>query len=359
MQKVISVNLGGRAYQVDEDGYAALVAYLDTAAQRLAGNPDRAEILRDLEQAIADKCDAYLNAHKTVVSAGEIAQIVQAMGPVEGEAAAPAADAPAGGSAGTGGTDGAARATGETQRRRLFRIREGSHIAGVCNGLGAYFDLDPNHVRVAFVLLAGFTGGAGILVYVALMFLMPEARTPEEFAAATGMPASAQDIVDRARRAVEDLGTRKWWTDRRREHRRWQRRAAWAGVAAPASPAAFVLGLVGAGLAIVLIVQVVSIVADRMVFGWALPTGVPTWAALLVLLALYSVVVTPLHRARYYQAYPPHSLDGPGEGLVRIAVGFAVLWFLVTHAADVGEFFRQLPLVVREFVRDARSMFAG
>ena len=45
MHKVIVINLSGNAYQIDEDGYHALRAYLDRAAANLAGNPDRAEIL--------------------------------------------------------------------------------------------------------------------------------------------------------------------------------------------------------------------------------------------------------------------------------------------------------------------------
>ena len=52
MQKVITINLNGNAYQVDEAGYAALVAYLEGAERQLKDNPDRAEIIAaDIEQA--------------------------------------------------------------------------------------------------------------------------------------------------------------------------------------------------------------------------------------------------------------------------------------------------------------------
>ena len=72
MQKVISVNLNGHVYQLDESGYERLRAYLGHAEQQLAANPDRAEILADLEQAIADKCQRYLGPHKSVVAADEM-----------------------------------------------------------------------------------------------------------------------------------------------------------------------------------------------------------------------------------------------------------------------------------------------
>jgi len=47
MQKVITINLNGRAYQLDESAYEALRAYLNAAETQLKDNPDRAEILRD------------------------------------------------------------------------------------------------------------------------------------------------------------------------------------------------------------------------------------------------------------------------------------------------------------------------
>jgi len=77
MRKVTTVNLNGNAYQLEESGYERLRAYLDDAESRLRGNPDRAEIIADLEQAIADNCAASLGPHKNVVSDAEIEQILR------------------------------------------------------------------------------------------------------------------------------------------------------------------------------------------------------------------------------------------------------------------------------------------
>jgi phage shock protein PspC (stress-responsive transcriptional regulator) len=86
MRTVITISLNGNAYQIDAVGFDALRAYLQVAEQRLAGNPDQDEILADLEQAIADKCNRYLSPHKNVVSAGEITEVLREMGPVDGGA---------------------------------------------------------------------------------------------------------------------------------------------------------------------------------------------------------------------------------------------------------------------------------
>src|ERR1700744_177476 len=93
MRTVITISLNGNAYQLDTVGYDALRAYLQVAEQRLAGNPDQAEILADLEQAIADKCQRYLGPHKNVVSADEVAEVIREMGPVDGGAGEAAAQA--------------------------------------------------------------------------------------------------------------------------------------------------------------------------------------------------------------------------------------------------------------------------
>jgi phage shock protein C len=52
-------------------------------------------------------------------------------------------------------------------------------IAGVCAGIAEYFDLDPTLVRILFVLLA-LGPVPGILVYIILAVIMPEAPAIEE-----------------------------------------------------------------------------------------------------------------------------------------------------------------------------------
>src|SRR5579864_5140378 len=57
--------------------------------------------------------------------------------------------------------------------RHLHRSTTDRVVAGVCGGLGEYFDVDPVIFRIAFVVLA-FVGGAGFLLYPAAWLLLPE-----------------------------------------------------------------------------------------------------------------------------------------------------------------------------------------
>ncbi len=56
---------------------------------------------------------------------------------------------------------------------RLYRSRTDRWVAGVCGGLGAYYAVDSNAVRLAFALLT-LWNGLGALLYVLLVLLMPE-----------------------------------------------------------------------------------------------------------------------------------------------------------------------------------------
>jgi len=56
--------------------------------------------------------------------------------------------------------------------KRLHRTNEDRKIAGVCAGLGEYFELDPVFFRLFFLFSILF-GGVGLLAYVVLWILMP------------------------------------------------------------------------------------------------------------------------------------------------------------------------------------------
>src|SRR5579872_6846118 len=68
MNTVIIINLNGNAFHLEEPGFQSLRAYLERAQAQLKDNPDRVEIMADLEQAIADKCAHFLSPHKNVLT---------------------------------------------------------------------------------------------------------------------------------------------------------------------------------------------------------------------------------------------------------------------------------------------------
>lgn len=92
MRRVITVNLGGNAFQLDEDAYERLRAYVSVTEQRLGANPDRGEIIGDLERAIAEHIVAgRTDASTIVVTDREMELALAKIGDVEGGNAVPPA----------------------------------------------------------------------------------------------------------------------------------------------------------------------------------------------------------------------------------------------------------------------------
>lgn len=194
MHKVTTINLNGKAYQLEEKGYAELHSYLERATKALVTNPDKKEILADLEQAIADKCERFLSGTKDVISSDQIDTILAEMGPVQAEDDTYEAD-----------SSDETRATESAKPRKLYVIPKGGMIAGVCNGLAAYLGIDVTIVRLIFILLTIVSGGFWILLYVILAFVLPYANTDEQMAEAYGRRVTAQEIVEGAKGRAKDL----------------------------------------------------------------------------------------------------------------------------------------------------------
>jgi phage shock protein PspC (stress-responsive transcriptional regulator) len=79
--------------------------------------------------------------------------------------------------------------------RKLEQLSEGAVISGVCLGLARYFGFDVTLVRVFAIVLLFVSGGGMILVYAALMLLMPYA--PLQPGAKVGwLPTRSRDVVE-------------------------------------------------------------------------------------------------------------------------------------------------------------------
>ncbi|MDR2648940.1 MAG: PspC domain-containing protein [Clostridiales bacterium] len=62
------------------------------------------------------------------------------------------------------------------EARKLYKSRKDIKIDGVCAGVAKYFNIDVTLVRLIWLLVAIF-GGAGALVYIVCMIVMP--REPD------------------------------------------------------------------------------------------------------------------------------------------------------------------------------------
>ena len=84
---------------------------------------------------------------------------------------------------------------------RLMRSDSDKMIGGVCGGLGIYLGVDPVLVRLTFLLLA-VSGGIGIVLYFALMILMPRESDLDDSQAKT-IEKNIDDFGDTMRGSVQ------------------------------------------------------------------------------------------------------------------------------------------------------------
>jgi phage shock protein C len=63
---------------------------------------------------------------------------------------------------------------GTNGQKQLIRPKDGRMIAGVCAGVGQFFGIDANLVRIVFAVLTVFSAGAAALVYLLAWVVVPE-----------------------------------------------------------------------------------------------------------------------------------------------------------------------------------------
>ncbi len=389
MQKVVIVNLNGNAYHLEESAYAALGEYLKAAEAQLRDNPDRPEIVGDLEQAIAEKFGRFLGSSKNVVTAADMATILEEMGPVHDGASDRSGEADGAAGQSTEGPSASAReargtSSGDgTTTKHLYLMLETGVIGGVCSGIAAYTDRDVTLVRVAVTLAALFEIGflhtpLVVIAYIVLMFVIPVADTSEERAAARGIPFNAQQLIDEAKRKFEQIGQHDWRHTRRewKQQRRWERkytrqmRRNYTFTWPPPSPGSYgsqvaagfmtpILTLASVAAFWAMVYAAVSLASTGAVHGWQLPETVPLWLGLVSLLFLYNAIVWPLHAARRASYYrlggPDHARYEAFDGVMSTLLGVAIVWAAYRYSPDIREWLRHLPDAWHNVVASFRS----
>lgn len=104
-------------------------------------------------------------------------------------------------------------------RKRIFRNPDDKIIAGVCSGLGAYFNLNPWVFRILFLIplfslvskwnFGMFTFGPGfIIIYIILSLVIPEAKSTSEKLEMKGERVDLNSIKNSVLQEMKDVGVR-------------------------------------------------------------------------------------------------------------------------------------------------------
>ncbi len=194
MKKTITANISGIVFHIDEDAYLKLQEYLHLLEKHFRNSDGRDEILADLENRIAEMFQEKLTTHKTVITMGDVNEVIIQLGQPEQISNSDEQNQ----------SEGAKNETSEKTTKRLYRDADDKYIAGVSGGLGAFFNLDPVWIRIAFVLFTFFYG-FGPLLYIILWIAVPKATTTAEKLEMRGEKVNLSNIEKSIKEELKDL----------------------------------------------------------------------------------------------------------------------------------------------------------
>jgi phage shock protein PspC (stress-responsive transcriptional regulator) len=181
MKITLSINLGSWSFNIDEDAYSELKRYLKNLEIHFATEESSSEILSDIESRIAEIFRSKLTAYKQVITMEDVRFAISVLGTPE---------------------DLSNEETTSTREKfaspgyhRMYRDPEHRIIGGVCAGMGAYWNAEPWLVRIIFFILA-MMGGLGILIYLILYIVLPEAKTTAQKIEMKGEPVNIHNITE-------------------------------------------------------------------------------------------------------------------------------------------------------------------
>lgn len=85
--------------------------------------------------------------------------------------------------------------------KKLYRSTDDRVLGGVSGGIASYFGTDPVVIRVLFVFSI-FLGGAGLIAYIILWIITPEAKTITEKMQMQGEPVTISNIEENLKKSL-------------------------------------------------------------------------------------------------------------------------------------------------------------
>ena len=201
MKKNITINLCGRLFQIDEDAYELLQQYINSLRSSFGKQEGGDEIVDDIEARIAELFDELRQQGIEAITIEHVKEIITRIGKPEeltGEEGEKQQE--------SNGTNWEEQARSAGQKiyenvrarvagKKLYRNPKDKMLAGVMSGLAVYTNTDPVIWRLLIVLFT-MCYGIGIVIYIVLALVIPEANTPDQLLEMEGKDVTPQNLAD-------------------------------------------------------------------------------------------------------------------------------------------------------------------
>ena len=204
MKKNITINLCGRLFQIDEDAYEMLQHYTESLRASFGKEEGGEEIADDIEERIAELFDELKASGVEAITIEHVKDIITRIGEPEQLTNDDSGEWKEESGKNSGHRYDSFRSAAEgvydnvrarTSGKRLYRNPNDRMIAGVMSGLAAYTNTDVTWWRLGIVLSVLFYG-FGIIAYIVLAIVLPEANTPEERLQMEGKEVTPQNLAN-------------------------------------------------------------------------------------------------------------------------------------------------------------------
>lgn len=186
MNKTVTANISGVVFHIEAQAYEQLHQYLNTIRNYFKDSDGKDEIMDDIEARIAELLKENLVNGQEVITGQHVQSVIEVMGEPEQYMDEEAQE--------EFSTESGSSSSGRNfKSKRLFRDPDDPVIGGVCSGLGYYFGIDRIWFRAAF-LIALFGFGTGILLYIILWIIIPDAKSASDKLEMKGEPINVQNI---------------------------------------------------------------------------------------------------------------------------------------------------------------------
>ncbi|MEP2774245.1 MAG: PspC domain-containing protein [Fulvivirga sp.] len=266
MKKNISINISGIIFHIEEDAYERLRDYLGSINQYFSSFDDSLEIIADIESRIAEIFLAKLNENKQVINKEDVDDLITTMGSIKDfqavEDQAIGDDESYDSDNQNQWKDTSSKRLYRDEKRKIlsgvcagiahyfkidplwvrliflilffgsygtillvyiimwivvpsnldlsddkkikkmYRNPEDKVLGGVAGGIAKYFGVDVAVIRLLFVISI-FLGGTGLIAYVILWIILPEARTITDKVQMQGDPVTLSNIESNIKKSLK------------------------------------------------------------------------------------------------------------------------------------------------------------
>ncbi len=261
MKKNISINISGIIFHIEEDAYEELKAYLDSINAYFSTFDDNQEIIADIESRMAEIFLSKLNEDKQVITQEDVKSLIATMGSIRDFQAVeePLLDEEPRVEEEQAPGDGPKRLFRDQKRKiiggvcagiahyfnvdplwirlvflllligygiifivyiimwivfpgneslsedksvkKMYRDPDKQVLGGVASGMAAYFGIEAAIIRLIFVLSI-FLGGTGLIAYIVLWIILPEAKSITDKVKMKGEPVTLSNIETNVKKSM-------------------------------------------------------------------------------------------------------------------------------------------------------------